>query len=67
MDRDSEVRGVREAMSETAGHDIRKLISTIDLRRAKVASRVIDPGTMHTAPPMMQFQSSQPRLNPDGR
>jgi hypothetical protein len=32
-------------MSEAAGHDIRKLIATINERRSEVAHRIIDPGT----------------------
>ena len=45
MDSYSEVRRVRHAMSEAAGHDIRKLIATINERRSEVAHRIIDPGT----------------------
>jgi hypothetical protein len=45
MDSYSEVRRVRNAMSEAAGHDIRKLIAMINQRRAEVVSRIIDPGT----------------------
>jgi len=45
MDSYSEVRRVRHAMSEAAGHDIRKLIATINKRRSDVAHRTIDPGT----------------------
>lgn len=32
-------------MSAAAGHDIRKLIATMNERRADVAYRIIDPGT----------------------
>jgi len=45
MDSYSEVRRVREQMSEAVGHDIRKLIAAINERRDSVASRLIDPGT----------------------
>ena len=45
MDSYSEVRRVRKAMSEAAGHDIRKLIALINQRRPEVVSRIIDPGT----------------------
>ena len=45
MDSYSEVRRVREQMSETAGHDIRTLIAEINKRRPSVAARLIDPGT----------------------
>jgi len=40
----SEVRRVRERMSQTAGHDVRKLIAIINERRAGVESRIVDPG-----------------------
>lgn len=45
MDSYSEVRRVRHEMSAAAGHDIRKLIATINERRSEVAHRIIDPGT----------------------
>jgi len=45
MDSYSEVRRVRQQMSEAAEHDIRKLIATINERRDSVGSRIIDPGT----------------------
>ena len=45
MDSYSEVRRVRKAISEAAGHDIRKLIAMINERRSEVLSRIIDPGT----------------------
>ena len=41
----SEVRRVRAAMSEAAGHDVRRLIATINERRPQSAARIIDPGT----------------------
>ena len=41
----SEVRRVRAAMSEAAGHDVRRLIATINQRRSQSATRIIDPGT----------------------
>ena len=41
----SEVRRVRQQMSEAAEHDIRKLIATINERHDSIASRIIDPGT----------------------
>ena len=45
MDSYSEVRRVRQEMSQAAGHDIRKLIAMINAGRTEVASRIIDPGT----------------------
>jgi hypothetical protein len=45
MDSYSEVRRVRAAMSAAAGHDVRRLIATINQRRPNVAARMIDPGT----------------------
>jgi len=45
MDRYSEVRRVRKAMSEAAGHDARKLAAMFNARRAEVADRIIDTGT----------------------
>ena len=45
MDSYSEVRRVRKAMSEAAGHDIRQLAAMFNARRAEVADRIIDPGT----------------------
>lgn len=45
MDSYSEVRRVRKAMSEAAGHDVRKLAAMYNARRADVADRIIDPGT----------------------
>lgn len=45
MDSYSEVRRVRNAMSQAAGHDVRKLAAMINMRRAEVADRIIDPGT----------------------
>lgn len=41
----SEVRRVRSAMSEAAGHDVRRLIEAINQRRPWAAARIIDPGT----------------------
>ena len=40
----SEVRRVRAAMSEAAGHDVRRLIAKINERRPQSAERIIDPG-----------------------
>ena len=45
MDSFSEVRRVRDAMSESAGHDVRKLAAMFNEHRATVANRIIDPGT----------------------
>lgn len=45
MDSYSEVRRVRNAMSQAVGHDVRKLAALINQRRAEVAVRIIDPGT----------------------
>jgi hypothetical protein len=41
----SEVRRVRSAMSAAVGHDVRALIAKINERRAKVESRIVDPGS----------------------
>ena len=49
MDSYSEVRRVRKAMSEAAGHDIHKLAAMINASRAQVAVRIIDPGTQAAA------------------
>ncbi len=46
MDSYSEVRRVRKLMSERAGHDIRKLIASINERWLGDATETIDPGTM---------------------
>ena len=45
MDSYSEVRRVRNAMSQAVGHDVRKLAAMINMRRAEVADRIVDPGT----------------------
>ena len=45
MDSYSEVRRVRKAMSEAAGHDVRKLAAMFNTHRAEAADRIIDPGT----------------------
>lgn len=45
MDSYTEVRRVRNAMSESVGHDIRKLAALFNERRIQVADRIIDPGT----------------------
>ncbi len=45
MDSYNEVRRVRNAMSQSAGHDVRQLAAMINKRRAEVADRIIDPGT----------------------
>ena len=45
MDSYSEVRRVRKAMSDAAGHDVRKLAAMFNEHRTQVADRVIDPGT----------------------
>jgi len=45
MDSYSEVRRVRAAMSEAAGHDVRRLIAMINQRRPQSEGRIIDPGT----------------------
>jgi len=41
----SEVRRVRAAMSAAAGHDVRRLIATINQRRSQSEARIIDPGS----------------------
>lgn len=45
MDSYSEVRRVRKAMSDAAGHDISKLATMYNEHLAQVADRIIDPGT----------------------
>ncbi len=45
MDSYSEVRRVRKEMSARVGHDIRKLISSINSRWPHEASKTVDPGT----------------------
>jgi hypothetical protein len=45
MDSYSEVRRVRKQMSQQVGHDIRKLIASINGRWPEDAARVTDPGT----------------------
>ena len=45
MDSYNEVRRVRTEMSKRAGHDIRKLIASINGRWPDEASAAIDPGT----------------------
>ena len=45
MDSYTEVRRVREAMSQSVGHDVRRLAAIYNRRRAEVADRIIDPGT----------------------
>ena len=45
MDSYNEVRRVRKAMSDAAGHDVRKLAAIYNARRTRVADRIIDPGT----------------------
>ena len=45
MDSYSEIRRVRKAMSERSGHDIRKLIASINSRWPDEATHTIDPGT----------------------
>ena len=41
----SEVRRVRQEMSEAASNDVRALIAEINKRRSSVTARIIDPGT----------------------
>ncbi|MGI8979691.1 MAG: hypothetical protein ACR2FY_10725 [Pirellulaceae bacterium] len=41
----SEVRRVRQQMSEAVSHDVHALIAEINKRRPSVAARIIDPGT----------------------
>ena len=45
MDSFSEVRRVRKQMSDSAGHDIRALIASINSRWPNEAADTIDPGT----------------------
>jgi len=58
MDSYTEVRRVRQAMSESVGHDVRKLAALFNERRSQVASRIIDPGTKAE-----QCDSSKPPVN----
>ena len=44
MDSYSEVRRVRSVMSESVGHDVRKLAALFNQRRSEVADRIVDPG-----------------------
>ena len=41
----SEVRRVRQQMSEAVSHDVHALIAEINKRRPSVTARIIDPGT----------------------
>jgi hypothetical protein len=45
MDSYSEIRRVRKAMSDSAGHDVHKLAAMFNERRNQVVDRIIDPGT----------------------
>jgi hypothetical protein len=45
MDSYNEVRRVRKAMSNAAGHDVRKLAAMFNERREQVTDRIVDPGT----------------------
>ncbi len=45
MDSYTEVRRVREQMSQQAEHDTRRLITSINQRWSEVEARIIDPGT----------------------
>ena len=45
MDSYTEIRRVRKAMSDSVGHDVRKLAAMFNERRSQVAERIIDPGT----------------------
>jgi hypothetical protein len=45
MDSYTEVRRVRNVMSESVGHDVRKLAALFNERRSQVADRIVDPGT----------------------
>jgi len=45
MDSYSEVRRLRTEMSKAAGHDVRRLIESINQRRPNSANRIIDPGS----------------------
>lgn len=44
MDSLEAVRRVREKMSRTAAHDVRRLIAAINEARVKEAARIISPG-----------------------
>ena len=55
----SAVRRVRKEMSQAAGHDVRRLIATINESRAKVAARIISPGSAaETVAPIKAARSS---------
>ncbi|MFN0019099.1 MAG: hypothetical protein ACKVP0_12620 [Pirellulaceae bacterium] len=41
----SEVRRVRQQMSQAVSHDVRALIAEINKGRSAAAARIIDPGT----------------------
>ncbi|MFO7905704.1 MAG: hypothetical protein ACQESR_07245 [Planctomycetota bacterium] len=45
MDSYSEVRRVRKAMSDAAGHHVRKLAAMFNERRTQVVDRIVDPGS----------------------
>ena len=46
MDSYTEVRRVRNAMSQSVGHDVRKLAAVINMRRGDAADRIIESATM---------------------
>ena len=62
MDSYSEVRRIRQQMSEAVGHDVRKLIAAINERRNSVASRIIDPGTRAEQTDAGETAASQMRV-----
>ena len=72
MDSYTEVRRVRERMSQQAGHDIRRLIASINERRGDVGARIIDPGTKAEQcdapePPNSALEPGNPLRRPGDR
>lgn len=61
MDSYSEIRRVRNAMSDAAGHDVRKLAAMFNERRTQVVDRIIDPGTEAE-----QCDATEPPAMPSG-
>ena len=41
----TEVRRIRAEMSKAAGHDVRRLLATINAARDKLVGRIISPGS----------------------
>lgn len=58
MDSYNEVRRVRNAMSQSVGHDVRKLAALINTRRGEAAARIIKSAIM----PVLGDMAKQPKL-----